>query len=161
MLRRLLDYQLALTEKGKPLHRLRPLINATDTFLYEAPVNTSKGPHIRDAVDIKRWMLIVVFALIPSILFAIWNTGLQSFVYSSGDYRLMNEYLDSTNSLQSYFQFAGKEDRYLTIIQLGLIAVIPLIIISYAVGGLWEGLFACARDHEISEGFLVTGIYMY
>ena len=158
MLRRLLDYQLALTEKGKPLHRLRPLINATDTFLYEAPVNTSKGPHIRDAVDIKRWMLIVVFALIPSILFAIWNTGLQSFVYSSGDYRLMNEYLDSTNSLQSYFQFAGKEDRYLTIIQLGLIAVIPLIIISYAVGGLWEGLFACARDHEISEGFLVTGI---
>jgi Na+-transporting NADH:ubiquinone oxidoreductase subunit B len=158
MLRRILDYQLSLAEKGKPLYRLRPLITAGDTFLYEAPVNTFVGPHIRDAIDVKRWMMIVVFALIPCILMAIWNTGLQSFVYSSGDYKLMNEYLESANSLQSYFDFAGKDNRYLTIIKLGLMAVIPLVIISYAVGGLWEAIFACAREHEISEGFLVTGI---
>lgn len=158
MFRRLLDYQLSLTEKGKPLYRMRPLISALDTFLYEAPINTKNEPHIRDAIDVKRWMLIVVFALIPCILMAIWNTGLQSFVYSSGDYKLMNEYLESANSLQGYFDFAGKENRYLTILKLGFIAVFPLIIISYAVGGLWEGIFACAREHEISEGFLVTGI---
>lgn len=158
MLRRLLDYQMSLTEKGKPLHKLRPLIEANDTFLYEAPVNTSKAPHIRDAVDVKRWMILVVFALIPCILAAIWNTGLQSFVYSSGDYKLMNEFLTASGSWDGYWAFAGKEDRYLTIIKLGCIAFFPLVLISYAVGGMWEALFAIAREHEISEGFLVTGI---
>ncbi|HEV8052631.1 MAG TPA: Na(+)-transporting NADH-quinone reductase subunit B [Parachlamydiaceae bacterium] len=158
MLRKLLDYQLSLVEKGKPLHRLRPLITAGDTFLYEAPINTSKGPHIRDAIDVKRWMMIVVIALIPCILWAIWNTGLQSFVYGSGDYRLMNEYLSSSMSFDGYMSFAVKDDRYLTIIKLGLAAILPLVLISYAVGGFWEAVFACVRGHEISEGFLVTGI---
>lgn len=158
MLRRILDYQLSLTEKGKPLHRLRPLIEATDTFLYEAPVNTRRGPHIRDAIDVKRWMVIVVFALLPCILMAFWNTGLQSFVYGSGDYKLFNEYLASSHSLQSYFDFALKNDRYLTILKLGFLALFPVIFISYAVGGLCEALFAIVRGHEIGEGFLVTGI---
>lgn len=158
MLRRLLDYQLSLTEKGRFLHRARPLIEATDTFLYEAPLNTQRGPHIRDAIDVKRWMMIVVFALIPCILMAIWNTGLQSFVYASGDYKLMNEYLAGATSLQGYFDFAFKEDRFLTIIKLGLIALLPVTIISYAVGGLCESLFAIVRKHDITEGFLVTGI---
>lgn len=158
MLRRLLDYQLSLTEKGKPLHRLRPLIEAADTFLYEAPINTKKAPHIRDAVDIKRWMMIVVFALIPCILMAIWNTGLQNFVYSSGDYRLMNEYLDGANSLAGYFNFALKDNRYLEIVKLGLFALLPVVIITYAVGGLCEALFAVVRQHDMTEGFLVTGI---
>lgn len=158
MLRRFLDYQLSLTEKGKPLHKVRPLIDAADTFLYEAPSNTTKGPHIRDAIDIKRWMVIVVFALIPCVLMTIWNTGLHNFVYSSGDYRLMNEFLNASQSFSAYFDFAGKENRYLTIIWEGLRSFIPLLLISYAVGGLWEALFACIRRHEISEGFLVTGI---
>lgn len=158
MLRKFLDYQLSLTDKGKRLHRLRPLVSAGDTFLYEAPINTSRGPHIRDAVDVKRWMLLVVISLIPCILMAIWNTGLQKFVYSSGDYQLMKEYLAAGSSFEDYFNFALKNDRYLTIIKDGLLAVLPLVFISYAVGGLWEGIFAIARGHEISEGFLVTGI---
>lgn len=158
MLRRLLDYQLSLVEKGKPLHWLRPLITAGDTFFYEAPINTTKGPHIRDSIDIKRWMMIVVIALLPCILWAIWNTGLQSFVYSSGNYKLFNEYLSSTTSFDGYLSFVTKEDRYLTIIRLGLTALLPLILISYLVGGFWEAVFACTRGHEISEGFLVTGI---
>lgn len=158
MLRKILDYQLSLCEKGKPLSFLRPLINATDTFLYEAAIPTSRGPHIRDAIDVKRWMLIVVFALIPCLLAAIWNTGMQSFVYSSGNYHLMNEYLTNSLSWDGYWDFAFKENRYLTILKLGLTAVVPLIILTYAVGGLWEAIFACVRNHEISEGFLVTGI---
>lgn len=158
MLRNFLDYQLSLAEKGKPLFRVRPLITAADTFFYEAPINTSRGPHIRDAIDIKRWMMIVVFALLPCLLVAIWNSGLQNMVYSSGDYKLMNEYLASLDSVQDYVNFAFKDHRYLTILKLGLIAIMPLMLISYAVGGLWEGIFACARGHEISEGFLVTGI---
>lgn len=158
MLRRFLDFQLAVTEKGKPLSFLRPLVDATDTFLFEAPVNTSKGPHIRDAIDIKRWMVLVIVSLIPCILMAIWNTGLQSVVYSSGDYQLMNEYLSSATSLKGYFNFALKDSRYLSFISEGLKIFIPLTIISYAVGTFWEYLFAYLRGHEISEGLLVTGI---
>lgn len=158
MLRRFLDYQLSLTEKGKPLHFLQTLVQANDTFLYEASARTAKGPHIRDAIDLKRWMMLVVFALLPCILMGIWNTGLQSMVYSSGDYRLMNEYLNSATSLGSYFDFALKDNRYLTILKLGSLAFFPLVLITYAVGGMWEALFAAVRKHEISEGFLVTGI---
>jgi len=158
MLRRLLDFQLSLTEKGKPLHCFRPLMTAADTFLYEAPVNTTRGPHIRDAIDIKRWMLIVVIALLPCVFMAIWNSGIQSFVYSSGDYSLMAEYLDAASSWDGYMSFATKDNRYLTIIKLGLIAFLPILLVSYIVGGIWEALFAIFRGHEISEGFLVTGL---
>jgi Na+-transporting NADH:ubiquinone oxidoreductase subunit B len=158
MLRKLLDYPLYLSEPGKPLHKLRPLISANDTFLYEAPINTSRGPHIRDAVDIKRWMMLVVVALLPCILVAIWNTGLQNFVYTSGDYKIMNEYLASSTTWAGYSEFAMKDNRYLEIIKLGLAALLPIVLISYAVGGFWEAVFAVVRKHEISEGFLVTGI---
>lgn len=158
MLRRILDYKLSLTEKGKPLERIRPLIEAADTFLYEAPINTSRSPHIRDAIDIKRWMIVVVFALLPCIFMGIWNTGLQSFVYTSGDYHLMDEYLAAAASLSGYFEFALKNDRYLTILKLGAVAFLPVMIISYAVGGLCESLFAIVRKREITEGFLVTGV---
>lgn len=158
MLRKLLDYQLSLVEKGKPLHSLRPLITAGDTFLYEAHDVTKKGPHIRDAIDIKRWMLLVVVALIPCILFAIWNTGLQQMVYSSGNFKLMDEFLASSDSLSDYFAFARKDNRWMIIIREGLMIIVPLTLVSYAVGGFWEALFASLRGHEISEGFLVTGI---
>jgi Na+-transporting NADH:ubiquinone oxidoreductase subunit B len=158
MLRKILDYQLALTEKGKRLHKFRPLAEALDNFLYEPAISTRKGPHIRDAVDIKRWMIIVVIALIPCILMAIWNTGLQSFVYQSGNYALMNEYLTGAHSLQGYMDFALKEGRFVTIIKLGLYALLPVVLITYVVGGLCEALFAIVRGHELTEGFLVTGI---
>jgi len=158
MLRRLLDFQLSLVAKGKRFHFLEPLVTAGDTFLFEAPLNTKRGPHIRDAIDLKRWMMIVVIALIPCILWAIWNTGLQSFVYGSGDAKLMNEYLSNSLTLDGYIDFAFKDNRHLSIIKLGLIGFLPLVFISYAVGGFWEALFACTRGHEISEGFLVTGI---
>lgn len=158
MLRRLLDSLNTLAEPGKPLHFMQPLINANDTFLYEAPINTKRAPHIRDAIDVKRWMLLVVVALVPCILMAIWNTGLLSYVYSSGDYLLMNEYLDAGQSFNDYVAFATKNNRYLMFIQEGCLIFLPLTLLSYAVGGFWEVLFATLRRHEISEGFLVTGI---
>ena len=158
MLRRFLDFQLHLTETSPYLKKARPLVQALDTFLYEPADTTLHAPHVRDAVDLKRWMSIVILALIPAILMAIWNTGIQSFVYSSGDYLLMDEYLASLGSLQDYFAFAFKDNRYLEILKEGLLAFIPVMIVSYAVGGMWEGLFAAVRGHEIAEGFLVTGM---
>lgn len=154
----MLDYKLSFFKEGSRLHALRPLVTATDTFCYEPLINTKKGPHIRDAVDLKRWMMMVILALVPCIIWAIWNTGLQAFVYGSGKVNLMEEYVSSSSSFSTYFDFALKDDRWLTILWLGLKSFLPITIISYAVGGLWEGLFAVVRKHEIAEGFLVTGM---
>jgi Na+-transporting NADH:ubiquinone oxidoreductase subunit B len=158
MLRKFLDAQLALTEEGKPLHFLRPLVTAGDTFLFEAPVNTTKGPHIRDAIDIKRWMVLVVFALLPCLLWGIWNTGLQSFVYSSGNHVLMQEFMEASHSVSQYIAFVQKNGLAFQAIKEGLSIVLPLLVVTYAVGGFWEALFAIVRKHEITEGFLVSGI---
>lgn len=157
ILRNFLDYQLSLTEEGKPLHKVRPLITAADTFFYEAPINTPGKPHIRDAVDLKRWMSMVILALIPCIIMAIWNTGVQKFVYTNSDFHIMEEFL-RISSFSDYTAFAFKDNRWLSILQMGLLAFLPVMLISYAVGGLWEGLFASIRGHEIAEGFLVTGM---
>lgn len=158
MLRKFLDWQLSLTEPGKPLHWLKPAIVGLDTFLYEPKCTTQHAPHIRDAVDLKRWMSIVVAALIPCILLAMWNTGMQSFVYGSGDSQLMEEFLAASKSFKTYCDFAMKDSRYIDILRLGAMAYVPIMLVSYTVGGIWELLFACIRKHEIAEGFLVSGM---
>jgi len=158
MLKKFCTGLLAYTEEGKPLHRLRPLAEAIDVFLYEAPNRTKSAPHIRDAVDLKRWMMLVIFALIPSMVFAIWNSGMQQFVYTSRDFHLLDEFFESSKSLSSYFAFALKDGRYLSILGLGLKAFVPILFISYLVGGIVETIFACVRKTEIAEGFLVTGM---
>lgn len=158
MLRRLLDFQLSFLEKGKPLHRIRPFASAADAFCYEVPLNTKRAPFIRDAVDVKRWMVLVIFALLPAILMAIWNTGLQKWVYGSGDAALMKNYLVASSSFQGYFDFVLQDHRYLTILKLGALAFLPVMIISYLVGGICEGIMASIYGHEIAEGFLVTGM---
>ena len=108
MLRKFLQYQISLTDPGKPLHRLRPLMEAIDTFFFETPQQTTSGPHIRDGVDLKRIMTLVVIALTPCILMAIWNTGLQKFVYSSvSDYQ---NYMSS-----AYFTFAKQNWKIILI----------------------------------------------
>lgn len=158
MLRRFLDFQLAFFEKGKPLHRLYPLISAADTFCYEAPINTKCAPFIRDAVDVKRWMVLVVMALFPAIFMAVWNTGMQQMVYGSGSAEMMKHYLTASSSLSGYFSFAFENGRYLNVLKEGAIAFLPIVLISYAVGGLSEAIIASIRGHDIAEGFLVTGI---
>ncbi|MCH9625524.1 MAG: Na(+)-translocating NADH-quinone reductase subunit B [Chlamydiales bacterium] len=158
MLRKFLDFQLSFFEKDKPLHRMRPLVSAVDAFCYEVPLNTKRAPFIRDAIDLKRWMVLVVIALLPTILMAIWNTGLQKMVYDSGNYEMMNAYLLASDSLGGYFQFAFSDQHYLTILKYGAMSFLPVVVISYLVGGLCEGVIASIRGHEIAEGFLVTGI---
>ncbi len=158
MLRKFLDHQLAMTEEGKSLHLIRPLVSAVDTFLYEPPNVTKQGPHIRDSIDLKRWMMIVVISLLPAVFMAIWNSGLQALVYASGDFQLMNKYLTASQSWAAYSAFVSEDMRWVSILKLGLGAFLPVVLISYVVGGLWEALFAIVRKHEIAEGFLVTGL---
>lgn len=158
MLRAFLDRMQEKIQKHPFLKNLSPFFGAADTFLYETPQKTVHAPHIRDSVDLKRWMMLVVIALTPCIIMAIWNSGLQEFVYTSKDFSLLNEYLLASSSLGSYFDFIAKDNRYLQILQLGLASFLPVVFVSYAVGGAIEAIFACLRRHEIAEGFLVTGI---
>lgn len=158
MLRRFLDLPLSLSEKGRPLHFLRPLIVAIDNFCYEPAINATSPPFIRDATDVKRWMMIVIFALLPTIFMAIWNTGVQKMVYLSGDPVFMKEYLTASASFSGYFSFMGRDYRWLTALLEGAGAFLPVMLISYLVGGTVETIFACVRRKEIAEGFLVTGM---
>jgi len=122
-------------EKGQKLEKFAPAINALDTFLYVPNHTTKKGAHIRDAVDLKRTMITVVLALVPALIFGIYNAGFQHFSQISG----------SDMSFGNLFTF-------------GLWKVIPMIIVSYAVGLAIEFAFAIYRGHEVNEGYLVTGL---
>lgn len=123
-----------LFEKGKPLEKLYPLYEAIDTFLLSPGTTLKKAPFVRDAVDLKRSMSLVVVALIPCLCMGIYNTGYQILLAQGAAY--------------SFWGCVG----------LGLMKVLPIILVSYAAGGFWEVLFAVVRRHEINEGFLVTGI---
>lgn len=120
--------------KGKPLEKLYPLYDALDTFMLTPGQKTKGAPHVRDAVDIKRVMIFVVIGLLPCMCMGIYNVGSQILLAK------------------------GQAVSIGAAATAGLWKVLPIIIVTYAVGGLWEGVFAVLRKHEINEGFLVTGI---
>jgi len=124
-----------LFEPGGKLERLYPLFEAQDTFAFTPAEVTHGAPHVRDALDIKRTMITVVLALIPVVLFGIWNTGHQ--------YNIVNQ--------------TGAHDFLANMLR-GALIVMPIILTSYIVGGLWEVAFAIVRKHPINEGFLVSGL---
>jgi Na+-transporting NADH:ubiquinone oxidoreductase subunit B len=123
-------------EKGQKFEKFAPAINALDTFLYVPNHTTKHGAHIRDAVDLKRTMITVVLALVPALLFGIYNAGYQHFIQ-------LNE---------------GILPPFMDIFLHGLWKVLPMIIVSYAVGLGIEFAFAIFRGHEVNEGYLVSGL---
>ena len=123
-------------EKGQKFEKFAPAINALDTFLYVPNHTTKHGAHIRDAVDLKRTMITVVLALVPALLFGIYNAGYQHFIQ-------LNE---------------GVLPSFMDIFLHGLWKVLPMIIVSYAVGLGIEFAFAIFRGHEVNEGYLVSGL---
>ena len=129
------DKQRPNFEPGGKLERLHPLFEAQDTFFFTPAEVTHGAPHVRDALDIKRTMITVVLALIPVVLFGMWNVGYQ--------YNVVNQ--------------TGALDFMSNMIR-GALIVMPIILMSYIVGGLWEVAFAIVRKHPINEGFLVTGL---
>ncbi|MGR9053274.1 MAG: RnfABCDGE type electron transport complex subunit D, partial [Gammaproteobacteria bacterium] len=146
----------ALFDKGQKWERFRPLYEAVDSFLFTPGLVTQSAPHVRDCMDFKRMMIIVVVALIPPTLMAIYNTGLQAnlalHVHAS---------LQMTGWRGDLLHLIGvghDPNSILDNVLLGSLYFLPLYIVSMAVGGLWEVLFACVRRHSISESFLVTGL---
>ena len=156
VLRDLLDQAEPLFHKGGRLEKFYALYEAADTFLY-TPGRVTEGPtHVRDGIDLKRTMITVVIALVPCIFMAMWNTGYQINLAmqqmgaaTTGEWRgiiidILGIGYNPSNPLANVFH--------------GFLYFFPVFLVCNMVGGLWEGLFAMVRKHEINEGFLVTGM---
>ena len=155
-LRNFLDAQHKHFVKGGKLEKLYPLYEAADTFLYTPGEITHGSVHARDGIDLKRAMVTVAMALGPCILMALYNTGFQAMTA-----------LESMGSMTvggwrgSVFQALGLQvdsSNCLASLLLGALYFVPVFLVTNMVGGLWEGIFASVRGHEINEGFLVTGL---
>jgi len=121
-------------EKGGKLEKFYPAFDAFETFLFVPNHTTKSGAHIRDAVDLKRTMVTVIIALIPALIYGIYNTGYQYFIQSGLDFTFLDAFLH------------------------GSYKILPMIAVSYAVGLAIEFGFAVYRGHQVNEGYLVTGL---
>ena len=120
---------------------LQSTFEAFETFAFTPNTVTKRGSHVRDAVDMKRAMITVVIALLPALLFGMWNTGYQT--------SLMAEWWP-------YEQ--GSAASWWYCLWFGFLRMLPLIVVSYVVGLGIEFMFAQIRHHEVNEGYLVTGL---
>ncbi|MEO0331974.1 MAG: NADH:ubiquinone reductase (Na(+)-transporting) subunit B, partial [Bacteroidota bacterium] len=129
------DKQKPLFEKGGKLEKFYYAFEAGETFLFTPNTTAGKrGSHIHDAIDLKRMMITVVVAMVPALLFGIYNVG------------------------HTHFLAVGEQAEFLQKVLIGAQVVLPIVIVSYAAGGLVEVIFATIRRHPINEGFLVTGM---
>ncbi len=159
LLRDILDRVHPLFAKGGKLEKLYPLFEAGDTFLF-TPGNVTKGlTHIRDALDLKRMMIMVVVSLIPCTLFGMWNVGYQANVaIKSLIEKGLEPVFDWHHAIQKALGLAHAPSSFLDCFVLGAIYFLPIYIVCVAVGGLCEAIFSIIRKHEINEGFLVTSL---
>jgi|TARA_B100001063_G_scaffold46895_1_gene40662 Na+-transporting NADH:ubiquinone oxidoreductase subunit B len=121
-------------EAGGKLEKLYPAYDAFETFLFVPDHTTHKGTHIKDAIDLKRTMAFVVLAMLPCILFGMWNIGDQ------------------------YYSAINVEATFFENLIFGFWKFLPLLIVSYAVGLTVEFAFAISRGHSVNEGYLVSGM---
>ena len=133
-LRNLVDKIKPTFEKGGKLGFLHSTFDAFETFLFVPNTVTKKGTHVRDCVDLKRVMIMVVLALVPAMLFGIWNTGYQ-------------------HSLAFGLDWGFGE-----VVLYGLAKVLPLYVVAYLVGLAIEFVSAQIQGHEVNEGYLVSGM---
>ena len=138
-LRDLLDKQKPLFEKGGKLEKFYYAFEAGETFMFSPKHTTGiKGAQVKDAIDLKRMMITVVIAMIPCLLFGMYNTGHQHLLATGGT--------------------AGLWENFGEKLGTGAFLVLPIVLVAYAAGGIVEAIFAIVRKHPINEGFLVTGM---
>lgn len=128
------------TGEGK-LKRFWVVFDALETFLFTPGHTTKKGVHVRDGIDLKRTMFLVIVAMVPALLFGTWNIGHQYYL-SLGEITTA----DPWNAM------------LLDKLIVGVIKVVPLIVVSYATGLGIEFVIAGMNGHAINEGFLVSGM---
>ena len=129
--------------KGK---KMAPAFNAFHTFLFTPNDITDNGTHVKVADDLKRTMNTVIMSLVPCLIFGIFNAGYQH-----------NIAIDAANGISTQASLFG---NFLSFdnLMIGSIKVLPLVIVSYAVGLFVEFIFAVIKGHEVEEGYLVTGM---
>lgn len=133
-----------LKEKYKGT-KMAPAFNAIHTFLYLPNETTQGGTHIKAADDLKRTMNIVIMALVPCLLFGMFNAGFQ-------------HHAAINNSFTSGMSFFSTDFWNLSNFFVGAAKILPLVLVSYGVGLLVEFIFAIIKGHEVEEGYLVTGM---
>jgi Na+-transporting NADH:ubiquinone oxidoreductase subunit B len=133
-LRKKLDEIKRPFRKGEKFEKFAPAVNAFDTFLFVPNHTTKTGSHIRDAVDLKRTMVTVIIALLPALIYGIYNTGYQHLTQLGSDFSFLDAIIH------------------------GAWKIVPMIVVSYVVGLSIEFAFAIYRGHEVNEGYLVTGL---
>lgn len=134
-LRKQLDSVKHNFEKGGKWEKFYFAYEAFDTFLFSPNTTTdARGAQIRDAIDLKRLMMTVIIAMLPCLVFGMWNVGYQHFLAT------------------------GQTGSFMDAFTIGLMKTVPIIIISYGVGLGIEFVFATIRRHPVNEGFLVTGM---
>jgi len=126
--------------KGGKLEKWHPMFESFTTLAFTPAIVTQKGAHIRDGVDLKRTMITVIMAMVPCLLFGIYNTGHWEMVAAAGDRGL------------DFWANGGAK------FMAGLWVVLPLIVVSYGVGLTIEFIFGFLRGHSLHEGFLVSGM---
>jgi Na+-transporting NADH:ubiquinone oxidoreductase subunit B len=132
-LKNLVDKVKPHFEKGGKLEKFHSVFDGFETFLFVPNTTSKRGTHIHDAIDSKRTMIMVVIALIPALLFGMYNVGYQ------------------------HYLAIGQQVNFFDIFLFGALAVLPLIVVSYGVGLGIEFIVAQIKGHEIQEGFLVSG----
>lgn len=133
-------HDLKMKYKGK---KMAPAFNAFHTFLFAPNETTHTGSHVRGADDLKRTMNTVIMALIPILIFSMFNAGYQY-------YSALNGFPENFSVLEHFITW----DNF----WIGIIKVLPLVVVSYGVGLIVEFIFAVIKGHEVEEGYLVTGM---
>jgi len=154
-LRSFLDRLEPLFSKGGRFEQLHALYEAVDTFFY-SPGDIARGsPHVRDALDLKRVMILVMFASAPAAIAGMWNVGFQANT-ALASMGLVG--IDGWRGMLLPLLGAGYDPTSLyDCFTHGLLYFVPIYVVTMVVGLSWEVLFAGVRNHEVNEGFFVTG----
>ncbi|SHJ06256.1 NADH:ubiquinone reductase (Na(+)-transporting) subunit B [Algibacter luteus] len=140
-----LKKRLHILKRKYKYKKMAPAFNALHTFLYLPDETTHNGTHIKAADDLKRTMNIVIMAMVPCLLFGMFNAGYQHYI-ALGEIEAVSG------------GFFSSEFWTLDNFLVGLVKILPLVIVSYGVGLAIEFLFAVIKKHEVEEGYLVTGM---
>jgi Na+-transporting NADH:ubiquinone oxidoreductase subunit B len=153
-LRKLLDEIAPVFSKGGRFEKFEALYEMVDTFLYTPSSVTRGAPHVRDAIDLKRVMTFVVIAAMPPALIGIYNVGFQANtamldlgVAAAPGWR---------GAVLAALGIGYDPGSIVACFWHGFLYFLPIYVVTLAVGGFWEVVFAIVRNHEVNEGFFVT-----
>jgi len=154
--RNLLDRMEPLFIKGGRYEKYEAVYEMIDTLFYSPPHTTRTSPHVRDGIDLKRLMVYVVLAALPCAWFGIWNTGFQA--------NMAMEALGVAEAagwrgwILGLLAVGYDSASFYDNVMHGFVYFLPIYVVTLAVGGFWEVLFAAVRNHEVNEGFFVTSL---